>query len=398
MPSLYICVFGLITILTIITLIKKEWDTVCYYIGFFVLTVFLCLRFGQGLDYPSYWSMYQRAEMAMDPTVGFLEYWRSTHGEIGWKFLMVLFKALQVDFRIVVVIISIIMMYCTHKCISRYCVSYKTAAFVLLYPTVYLTYYFSGIRQGLSMSIFYGILLGTLLDKKYIRYVAGVIFLATIHTASLVYLIVPIVLYFPKKVYIVGLAGSALFALSMYLEPVRNVIIYFGSYFGNAEHYLTAMSFSLFSLLERIGMMAIILFLWWRNEKNGVESNEVKVSLMKIYFAGFLMYICLCTNPLVASRLAIMFKMAEFILIPILIENVEDIIRKGCMLLFCFVACLMAYKNLDSYTGSYNSNISGWNYPYVTIFNYKDILNYREGFVKEAYEFEEEKYIKAGDF
>lgn len=400
MPSLYICVFGLITILTIITLIKKEWDTVCYYIGFFVLTVFLCLRFGQGTDYPSYWSIYQHAEVALEQGMGFWKYWCMTGGEIGWHLFMVLFKALHMDYRFVIVIVSVIMMLCTHKSIVRFCPIYKTMSLVLLYPTIYLTYYFSGLRQGLSMAVFFGILFGFLLDKKIVRYIIGVILLATIHLASLIYLIVPIALCLKKRVYIFGTIASILFAVCMYWEPLRNVVIYIAGHFGKAANYFGAVSISIFSLLERIGMMIIILLLWWRSTKDNNKNNEVKESILKIYYMGFLIYICLCTNPLVASRLAIMFKMAEFILIPMLLEDVEDIVRKGCMLLLCAVCGLMMYKNMNSYAaqGNYRQGISGWNYPYVTVFNYEKILDYREGFVYEPFEFIEEEYIRSGEF
>ena len=93
MPSLYICVFAIIVGCTWLTLVNSNFDKTLYYIGLCLLSVFLCLRFGQGADYASYWSIYQQAEKALNPSIGFMEFNRTTHSEIGWKCLMVLFQA-----------------------------------------------------------------------------------------------------------------------------------------------------------------------------------------------------------------------------------------------------------------------------------------------------------------
>ena len=49
--------------------------------------------------------------------------------------------------------------------------------------------------------------------------------------------------------------------------------------------------------------------------------------------------------------------------------------------------------SLNYYASSYYEGISGWNYPYVTIFNQEDILKYREEYVNEEHEFREHEYF-----
>lgn len=292
------------------------------------------------------------------------------------------------------------MMFCTHKAIVKYCGSYKTVALLILYPTAYLTYYFSGLRQGIVMTCFFGILLGWLLDKKYVRYVIGVLLLTSIHLAALIYLLVPIILCMNRRIYLVGTVLSAIFAICMYWDPIRNIVIYVAGHFGKAATYFGTPSISKFSLLERMLMLALVFFLIWRKERKQEANKECYIPFLKIYYAGFLLYICLCTNPLVSSRLAIMLKVVEFLLIPMLLSETEELVKRGTVLLLCIVSCGMSYKNLNSYIvqGKYKAGISAFNYPYVTVFNYEDILNYRESFEYEPFDFKEEELIRAGEF
>lgn len=394
MVSLYIIIFLILVMGAFITLMKPNYDRYTYYIGISILTLFLMLRFGQGTDYPSYLCIYENANAVLDSGGSLQQYFNSSHTEIGWKCIMAFFSMLNLNFWWITMFVAAVTMLATHSAINTFCKEYKTVALVLVYPTIYLTYYFSGIRQGLALALFFGVFLKKLIDKKYVLYVLGVLLLATIHSVSLCYLIVPIILLFDKKVFALGSVLSVMFSIGMMFEPMRELLKSIAMAIGAGSRYFGAPSFSVASLAERCLMLGIMLFMYYQN-RNQIDSDEKVVALLKIYITGFLIYICLASNQTLSSRMAIMFKMAEFLLVPMLLGNSKMIVRKGCMVFVCIVAAIMSYKNINSYIAQsdYYEEIKVWNYPYVTVFNKSDILLYRDEFIHEVYGLRESDYF-----
>ena len=398
MPSLYICVFVLVALCALITLIKPNSDKYLYYICFAVMTVFLALRYGQGTDYIGYLEIYHQTQEAIDPQYGLQFYLKRTHTEIGWQLLMLLLHGLKIDFQIFVVILSLIMMFFTNKFINQYCEAYKTTALVLLYPTVYLTYYFSGWRQGVAMALFFGILLKKLLDKKYIHYVIGVILLCTIHKSALVYFAAPLIILVKDKWMKYLFAISIIFSGMMIFEPTRNLIAQLSAMVGAGAGYFSATSITVnwFSLLEKLVMFGIILILWYMRDKESDNDEQMK-AILKVYCLNLMIYICLMTSPTGAGRLAIMFKMAEAVLIPMLLYRSKVPIRRAAVVLIVMISTVMSCKNIAYYSENYFKKVNGWNYPYITIFNQEDILLYRGEAIRiyedRPYDFYESDYM-----
>lgn len=395
MPSLYLLVFGLVGILTLITMVRSQLDKPAYVIGFSAMTLLLVLRFGQGTDYPGYMYIYEMTNMLFDPKDGFGAYMTRIHSEIGWKFLMIFFQLLKTDFRVVVIILSLSIMWCTNLGINRFCEKHKTLALFILYPTIYLTYYFSAMRQGIAMAIFFGVLLDKLLKKNYVQYIIGVILISTIHSASLCYLILPIALKINKKTFGICIVSGVLFSIAMIFDPIREVIKNIAVMAGASAGYFGTISLNWFSLVERTLMLSVIIVLISRYKDNCDAMNRI-APILRIYIIGFLVYICLFTNAFVSSRLAAMFKMSEFILIPMMIEEIEKKVKYIYVICLVCITSLIVYKNMNSYVaqGKYYESINGWNFPYVTIFNKEDILKYREEFTNDSVGFKESDYLK----
>lgn len=379
MISLYIITFFIITISAIIAYIYPRYDKQLYCISFVVLTAFLCLRFGQGTDYPGYMRIYKQAEFALNPEYGFRYYHNLGHSEIGWKILMILFKMVNTPFGIVISSMGLVSMLLIHFGIKNFNLKQKTMALVLLYPTIYLTYLFSGIRQGLVMALFFGVLLKKLIEKKYAFYLIGVIILSTLHKASLIYLIVPVVLLVKTKYIKLGFIMSLTVSVLLFVEPVQMLFKNIATLCGISATYFDSAQLSIFSLGERVLMLLIILVLWHQNVKNNRDIILKAAPLMRIYFIGFIVYVCLCSNVLISSRLAIMFKMSEVFLIPLLLENQKDKISKICFTIVLGVSSLMMYKNLEFYAGNdYEDAVRGYNLPYISVFDQDEIWEYRE--------------------
>ena len=81
--------------------------------------------------------------------------------------------------------------------------------------------------------------------------------------------------------------------------------------------------------------------------------------------------------PLVSSRINILFKVIEIVLV----TRVSDTNRQKIILIATFIAIsiFMTLKNINSYIeqGQYNDSIGIFNFPYVTIFNKEDIYTFR---------------------
>lgn len=243
------------------------------------------------------------------------------------------------------------------------------------------------------MAIFYGILLPKLLDKKYLYYIFCVLAISTIHKSSVLYFIIPVILFVNQRIWKLAIAGSLVLGIGMALEPVQMMIAKLAVFMGASSGYFGTVKVSWVSLAERLLMLALILILWVQNKEH-LEIRCKATSLLKIYVTSVLIYVALCSNSFVSSRLAIMFKMAEIVLIPILLEGVSGKLRKAMGVFLLGTMTVMMYKNLNFYSETYYEGISGYNLPYVTIFNQKDILNYRPEYVNENYNFEEHEYLK----
>ena len=86
MISLYIIVFFIVAIFALMTIIKPQLDKSLYYMSLGILTLFICLRFGQGPDYPGYMYIYELADRIFETGYGLKGYLEQVHSEIGWKF------------------------------------------------------------------------------------------------------------------------------------------------------------------------------------------------------------------------------------------------------------------------------------------------------------------------
>ena len=167
--SLYHILFACLLLGVFIELSHKETPKVYFNICFSVLTLMLCLRFGQGADYYSYNSIFT----TMPLTLPELLTYRFGKVEIGWRFLCAAFKLLGCSFPFMIFVLAILEMLLFLRFINRYC-KYKLFALFLGYHTFYLTYLFGALRQALVIALFLGLLLEWLLQGKYLRYCVAV--------------------------------------------------------------------------------------------------------------------------------------------------------------------------------------------------------------------------------
>lgn len=363
---LYILLFMLM-IVAGVCIKDKEKDKKAFIFFWSILTLMLLFRYGQGSDYFNYDLVYR--------SIGGLDTLRNA-SDIGFNALVFIFKFFGFKYEMFSAFIALISMIFVYMGINKLSKN-KVLSLATFYSLYYMVYLISGIRQGLVLSIFLGVLIPLLINKKNIFYIIGVIVAATIHMSALVLLPLVIVNFidFSKvKTVIILLITSLVFKVfgiqSLLISILPEAISKRVSYYLNGD-------ISLFAIANRVLFFVIIYYLFMKATDD--EKNQNKIS-MSIYNIGLILYILLMDSPLMASRLTAYMKVAEVILIGNLIllqkVNLKVIIRYSAVTLLVYV---MLIKNISAalYQGNYYGDVTVMNYPYISILNKEDIFGYK---------------------
>jgi len=362
---------------------EKAFDIFCV-----LMTLILCFRYGQGTDYFGYYYSYITADFSW----GLFENTLS-HGELGWYMLMYIADKIGLNFEAFVAVISVVMMFSTRRAIKLYS-PYGITSLLLMYPACYLTYYFSGLRQGLVISLFLGFGLDLLISKKYLRYYILSVILVSFHTASVLLFLMPVLLRFKEiqlEKYVLVIIGFGV-VISYFNIPGK-----LGALIGRPDYLPDTFSVGAFLL------RGILLYIIYRFHRSNVvvqleqfgKKDEIEHTLYYLYVLGSIFYFLFPFYALVSQRMTIPLKAIEVILIPLLLGNMDkyrEIIKvipniyiprklrvAGFALLVVLIANVEAVKNINSYItqGDYYSWVNVINYPYITIFDKDSVSKYR---------------------
>ncbi len=389
---MYIIVLFLIVIGTIVELFLKKNIKLYFYFIITILSLMLLFRFGQGQDYFGYKYLFYVTPSSFTKT---LAVYQNYHGEIGWFILMTIFKMLGLKFTHLIFFSSSLTLIFLYRAIRK--IPYKFLALLILYPTYYLTYCFSAIRQGIVLAVFLGLLLPLIVEnkRKTIYYVICIL-LCTIHQTAVILFALPLVLYLIKK-----LKKKELYLISLiYIILVNIFILINNSYnFVNISDYLE-INVSLLAILNRT-IYFVIISIFHNNNK--YQENKTENILYYLYSFGFVVYISTMSLSILSQRLTMPLKSIEILLIPIEIKlfiedskkNRSPLINKIEIskqtfytiinLFLIIIPIIETVKNINSYIeqGDYYSDINILSYPYISYFNQNDIHKYREQSIYE---------------
>ena len=331
-----------------------------------LLTAFLCLRYGQGSDYFSYGHIYYELPQNLFSALAS----KDIHGEWGWKLLCLLGRWLGMPYPAFILAISLAQMGLFWRFLRRFCKK-PMLALLLAWHTLYLTYFFGILRQGLAIAIFLGALLEWLEKKKYLPYALGCLACASLHSSALVLLALPLLERISIKWLLIlaaaAWAGGLTMATGIFNRLFETLLP------ASVAYYLTDAGISLVAAAERIVTFGALLGLWYLCGKDQEARN---LRLLKISAAGFALYGALLWMPLVASRTGYFLKVVEVCLFGNLMPKTS---RKWVIFGFCLVLSAGMYvKNLGSYLqhAAYFDWVTVWNYPYVTVFQKENILRF----------------------
>lgn len=345
-----------------------------------VFTSILCVRYGQGTDYLEYLKQYESIDSSRFQLTNSL-----SHGEIGWYILLLVGNKLGLTFTFFIAIISIIMMLSISRAIIKYS-PYPLLSLLIFYPTYYLTYCFSAIRQGLVLCIFLGFCIDFILNKKYFKYYLFITVLALFHTSAVLLFLAPFVKYLKRynekllilTVLILSFIGSAIFTKIASLTGV--------------DVYMEQNS-SIPGIIVRIILFYLIYTLHKYNSTircidKYKDLSNISIVFYNIYFMGFLVFLLLASTATLSQRMSMPLKAIELLLFPIefylsISYRKHKSISRKPMLRYVVILLLIinveTVKNLYSYIdqGQYQSWVTPLNYPLITIFNTNSVNHYR---------------------
>lgn len=382
--SLYLIAFLFIVLVALLEIfgLNREF---CFASAFLVLAAMLLFRYGQGVDWAAYNFYYCLSPTSFDFSSVF--YTEEVHSEIGWKLYTNLIKAIGLPFSFIPISCSIIQLYGTWAFLKKYNAQ-SSLAMVVVYPVVYLTYFYSAIREGVVLAIFLGYILPKYQEGSSAKAFLAALALSSIHLCALIILLLPIAkLLRPSHM---PTAVIICFALGCVGQLVLPVV--FASINGFAYSASTA---SPLAIVYRICMgLAVYFLLQQRKRLANIECSTL--FLLKVYIVGLCLYFLLMANDIVASRLSIVLTCVDVGLIPLL---VLPSVRKTSFsaevwlitILLVTSGAVMTVKNLGYYAveGNYKGHITAFNYPYISYFNADDYFNEVEDSTLKRYMLEE---------
>lgn len=351
---------------------KTSKPTLAFWGGFLIMTIMLVFRYGQGTDYFGYRYNYYKIP---DFAITFPEY--DVHGEMGYNLLCNIFRVFHLPFECFVAFISVIQMAAMLAFYKRYQIA-TPFALLLSMPTLYMTYFMSGIRQGLVIAVFLGILLPMLESKNYVGYVIGTLVCISIHSVAIVFLLMPVVQMFCKVSYLqVLVALSWLGGLILATPEGQTLVKSFG--ISGLNFYLEQTSISLASSAERLMLLGIVTWLYIKLEKYGKCNNTFRLAYSG-YLLSMMIYGGLLWNSLVASRTAAALRFLEIYLVVYGVRQMNRGSRYLAVIALLVLQTFMLFKNVTAaiQQGNYTAEIRMLDYPYVSVFTQDEIFSLRK--------------------
>lgn len=373
--SLYVVIWLVLSLFSIRDVAAKNSDTglkLEFLGGFLLLSAMLVFRYGQGSDYFGYRYNYYKVS---DVAITFPKY--DVHGELGYQLLCNVFRVCHIPFEGLVVLLAVVQMGWMLSFYKRYQVDCPFAL-LLSFPTLYLTYFMSGMRQGLAIAVFLGVLFPLLENRRYLAYIVGTLLCMTFHTVSVVFLVLLIPMK-TRKVSTVQILTVLAWLAGCILSTQEGQSLIMALGISKLNYYLgNGASISLVAVVERLLFTGIITWLYLKLCKIGKCSDRFRFAY-SCYLMAMALYGGLLWNELVASRTT---SMLRFIEIYLLIYGIQQMRRGSRYLLVVILVAFetfMTVKNIQAAIdqGPYVQEVTVATYPYVSVFNSQDIYKYR---------------------
>lgn len=338
------------------------------------LAVMLALRYGQGVDYLSYRRIYFSTS---ETAITFPHY--AWDKEVGFALLCNIFRVLHLPFEGFVALISAAEIGLFYAFARRYCLE-EPLTLLLAFPTLYITWFMSGIRQGLVIAVFLGVLFPLLEKKRYLWYLVGVLLCMLIHSAAVVFL----ALLVADKIHSIArlqiLTVLAWLAGIILATPTGLALMDSLGSKRLSDYLSQGVSVNPMACAERLLFLVLVTWLYFRLCRTGRCSGTFRTAYA-CYLIAMALYGVFLWNDLVASRTCSMMRFVEIYLLVYAARQMTRSSRYLFTLALVALESFMVVKNLNAAAqqGQYRAGVTGLNYPYISILNEEELYQYRNG-------------------
>lgn len=373
----YINIAAIIGCISLINIFdKRKFDNLFIFLSI-LITIICSIRYGGGTDYFAYgWHFYQ-----IPPNIiKAINY--DSHIDVGFRFIISIFRMLNLNYEVFICIISIFMLLCYIHVINNYSEN-KILSLFVLFCSYYLIYIESALRQGLVMSIFIVAFYKYINDNNLKSYIIIMLISSLIHKVALISLIVPIikVIYTKvgnsKKINIIIL----LFSVFMFLIKGDVLLVNIVKYIGINIPYVTG-EYSVLAILVRVILFSILYISYKLSDEEKI--SDIDKFQVYLYFINTCIFIILSNNQTL-SRIYDFISIIEIIVLVNFVTKIKNkIINTLILIVYMSILSTLFLKDLNAniYQGNYYK-AGILNYPYVTIFDKDKIFEYRN--VEEIY-------------
>lgn len=373
--SFYTMVWILLCALSIASaVIRKKAGTlhVEFWLCFFALTAMLALRYGQGADYFSYRRIYLSMS---DTAITFPNYAWSK--ELGFALLCNIFRVLHVPYEGFVAVVSVTEMGLLAAFLKRYHVE-EPLALLLTFPTLYLTWFFSGIRQGLVIAIFLEVLFPLLEKRRYLWYAAGVLLCTQIHNGAVIYLAL-LVAEAIRSISRLQILTILAWLMGLVLSTQEGINLISSLGISRLNGYIGQTNTpNLFACGERLLFLLLVTWLYTKLYEMGKCGGTFECAY-RCYLIGMALYGAFCWNDLVASRSCAFLRFVEIYLLVYAVQQMTKASRYLFVIALAVMQSVMVVKNLNAMVDPtiQSEHLNALTYPYIMIFDENEIYRYR---------------------
>lgn len=282
-----------------------------------IYTIFLAIlaafRYGIGADYFSYMFLYRELRINIIPEIRY----GVEKQEAGFRALGSFLKTLGFSYQMYLTLFAIITLFFICKISVEYSKN-PMLSMVVYYSFYYFVWTYSGLRQGLAMTVGMYFMLNAIHKNEKIRFYIVSLLLFTIHSSSLILLIMYVmVVYFPwnRKWIIVTIVLSIAFAFI----PFGSIIVFLREditilqrfpYF--LEDPYTLKDLFSFQVIPRLILISIVLFYY----NDLAEISPTMKKIVHIYLLSFVFYFVFQFSELAAARISIYGRILDLIILP----------------------------------------------------------------------------------
>lgn len=306
-------------------------------LSFIIITIFalFCgLRWYAGKDYETYIEIYNFLPSLYSFNLASTAH---IHSEIGYKFLNSLFKTFAIEAYVTLFILALLSLY------LKFFFYTKVASNVFFCVCFYLALHFYRaefiqVRMALALSILCLALL-FYLKKEYFKFMIGVLVASTMHSVSIVYLVLLIMRCITlKNLLLLAFILPVIFSFFSFIKPILEVLtqLFNDSILTVVHNYALgdkhADKVNIYNLVPLRHLVIISLLILFYSKVKLLSETNVKI--IKVYLTGVILTSFFMDIELLYSRVIYLFDIVEPVVLCMLIYMIRDLYVRA-LFFFC---------------------------------------------------------------